>query len=193
MAAALGMTATAVRKHLDALEAAEMVMSHDRAPYGPMLADVKRRGRPARVFAITSKGREFFEQPYDEVALQAVRFIEQHLGDAGLKTFAHDRMSHVWSDVMKSEDTVTPEELAARLSDLGFSASIEAAPVEGVQLCQHNCPIAHVAGEYPQFCEAETEAISAALGVRVTRLSTIASGSQICTTHIPLSPTRRTA
>ena len=55
----------------------------------------------------------------------------------------------------------------------------------GVELCQHHCPIAHVAAEFPQLCEAETEAFSRVLGTHVQRLATIAHGDGVCTTYIP--------
>ena len=54
----------------------------------------------------------------------------------------------------------------------------------GEQLCQHHCPVAHVAAEYPQLCEAETEAFGRLLGLPVQRLATIAHGDGICTTHV---------
>jgi hypothetical protein len=52
-------------------------------------------------------------------------------------------------------------------------------------LCQHHCPIAHVAAVYPQLCEEETKAFSAVLGTHVQRLATIAHGDGVCTTFIP--------
>ena len=55
----------------------------------------------------------------------------------------------------------------------------------GEQLCQHHCPVAHVAERFPQLCEAETEVFSRLLGVHVQRLATIAHGDGVCTTHIP--------
>ena len=55
----------------------------------------------------------------------------------------------------------------------------------GEELCQHHCPIAHVASEFPQLCEAETEALSRLLGTHVQRLATIAHGDGVCTTFIP--------
>jgi predicted ArsR family transcriptional regulator len=55
-------------------------------------------------------------------------------------------------------------------------------------LCQHHCPVAHVAEQFPQICEAETAAFSRVLGVHVQRLATIAHGDGVCTTCIP-SPT----
>jgi predicted ArsR family transcriptional regulator len=54
----------------------------------------------------------------------------------------------------------------------------------GGQLCQHHCPVAHVAAEYPQLCEAETEAFGRLLGTPVQRLATIANGDGVCTTHV---------
>jgi len=52
-------------------------------------------------------------------------------------------------------------------------------------LCQHHCPIAHVAAQFPELCEAETKAFSELLGTHVQRLATIAHGDGVCTTFIP--------
>jgi hypothetical protein len=41
-----------------------------------------------------------------------------------------------------------------------------------------------VAAEFPQLCEAETEAFGRLLGTPVRRLATIAHGDGICTTHV---------
>ena len=59
----------------------------------------------------------------------------------------------------------------------------------GEQLCQHHCPVAHVAEEFPQLCEAETEVFGRVLGTHVQRLATIAHGDGVCTTCIPTSTT----
>jgi hypothetical protein len=47
--------------------------------------------------------------------------------------------------------------------------------------------VQHVAAEFPQFCDAETDAFSRLLGVHVQRLATLAHGEHVCTTFIPLS------
>ena len=63
-----------------------------------------------------------------------------------------------------------------------------------MQLCQHHCPVAHVAAEFPELCEAETRAFAELLGTHVQRLATIARGDAACTTHVPLdAPERPTA
>ena len=54
-----------------------------------------------------------------------------------------------------------------------------------VQLCQGHCPVQHVAAEFPEFCDAETEAFSELLGVHVQRLATLAQGDHVCTTFVP--------
>ena len=81
--------------------------------------------------------------------------------------------------------------LAEALSADGYAASAGPAPAiagaagaTGEQLCQHHCPVAHVAAEFPQLCEAETEAFGRLLGTPVQRLATIAHGDGICTTHV---------
>ena len=55
----------------------------------------------------------------------------------------------------------------------------------GLQLCQFHCPVAHVATEFPELCEAETRVFGALLGSHVQRLATIAHGDGVCTTHVP--------
>ena len=76
--------------------------------------------------------------------------------------------------------------LARALSADGYAAAVAGAPAAGAgeQLCQHHCPVAHVAEQYPELCEAETEAFGRLLGTPVQRLATIAHGDGICTTHV---------
>ena len=70
------------------------------------------------------------------------------------------------------------------MSEAGYAATLAPGPV-GAQLCQQHCPVAHVAHEFPQLCEAETAVIGRLVGTHVQRLATIAHGDGICTTHIP--------
>ena len=57
--------------------------------------------------------------------------------------------------------------LAQALSADGYAAST-AAGRSGAQLCQHHCPVAHVAEQFPQLCEAETEVFARLLGKHVS-------------------------
>jgi predicted ArsR family transcriptional regulator len=79
-----------------------------------------------------------------------------------------------------SGTTGTRDPAGARTAAPGVPPAV----ASGEQLCQHHCPVAHVAAEFPQLCEAETEAFARLLGTPVQRLATIAHGDGICTTHV---------
>jgi len=187
-AAALGeqlsLTPAAVRRHLDHLLADGAVEARS-----PRVA-LRGRGRPAKLFALTETGRDQFDQQYDDLAVQALRFLAETGGDEAVKAFAERRagfISEQFADVTAANPGLSPAEvLAVIFTREGYAASAKALPV-GDQLCQQHCPVSHVAHEFPQLCEAETEAISRVLGSHVQRLATIAHGDGVCTTCIPHS------
>lgn len=184
----LNLSTTAVRRHIDALVAAGFVAPIERPPFGTSSA--RGRGRPAKTYAVTSTGRDAFDQAYDDVAVGALRFISEKVGSAGVLDFARHRAGELETRYARvlAGATDQPERaarLAQALTDDGYAASSEKAPGGGAQLCQHHCPVAHVAEEFPQLCEAETEVFSRLMGTHVMRLATIAHGDGVCTTHIP--------
>jgi predicted ArsR family transcriptional regulator len=185
LAARLDLTPAAVRRHLDHLVADGVLEA--REPRAT--SETRGRGRPAKVFAITEAGRDRFDQQYDDLALEALRFLAETGGDEAVRAFADRRMSFIeerFADVLAADPQLTPAEALARVfTDEGYVASVRALPVVGEQLCQQHCPVSHVAHEFPQLCEAETAAISRVLGRHVQRLATIAHGDGVCTTCIP--------
>jgi predicted ArsR family transcriptional regulator len=186
LAERLELTPAAVRRHLDHLLEAGLVESREERVYGP-----RGRGRPAKVFVLTDIGRHDFHQAYDDLAATALRFIAESGGDEAVVEFARQRVAEV--EVRYRELlAVAPESdkaqvLAKALTADGYAASTMQAGA-GEQLCQHHCPVAHVAEQFPQLCEAETEVFSRLLGRHVQRLATIAHGDGVCTTHIPGAP-----
>jgi predicted ArsR family transcriptional regulator len=191
LAARLDLTPAAVRRHLDHLVAEDAVEARDPRPAG-----TRGRGRPAKVFAITDHGRDRFDQAYDDLAVEALRFLAETGGDEAIRAFADRRMSFIeerFADVLSAQPDLTPAEALARVfTDEGYVASVRELPVVGQQLCQQHCPVSHVAHEFPQLCEAETAAISRVLGRHVQRLATIAHGDGVCTTCLP-APRQMTA
>lgn len=189
LATELELTPAAVRRHLDALEAARFVSSHEEAPFGPRSSAPRGRGRPAKVFALTAAGRDAFDQVYDDIALGALRFMAAQPQQDLVAEYAKQRLGIAERRYAAAITGATPAERASQLADLlsedGFAARVQAAPNDAVQLCQHHCPMQHVAEEFPEFCEAEQAAFSRLLGTHTVRISTIASGAGICTTHVP--------
>ena len=183
LAERLHLTAAAVRRHLDHMMADGTIEAREPRVYG-----ARRRGRPAKAFALTEAGRDKFDQQYDDLAVQALRFLAETGGDRAVLEFARRRVAVLESDyrdIVAAQPELSPAEALARaLTQGGYAASVRQGPV-GEQLCQQHCPVSHVAHEFPQLCEAETEVIGKLLGRHVQRLATIAHGDGVCTTCIP--------
>lgn len=182
----LGLTATAVRRHLDHLVAEGAVEVREHRVYG-----ARSRGRPAKAFALTHAGREAFAQAYDTLAVSALEFLAATAGEEAVTTFARRQVAELEERYRPIVEAVPapdrPRVLATALSQDGYAATVRAAP-SGTQLCQHHCPVAHVAEQFPQLCEAEAEVFARLLGSHVQRLATIAHGDGVCTTHLPSQP-----
>ena len=187
LAAHLHLTPAAVRRHLDLLGDQGVVESREQRVHGS-----RGRGRPARVFALTESGRAQSAQPYDALAGRAPRFIGDNPGRGAVMDFARQRVAfieHEYARVAQANPELSAAEVLAKVfSAEGYAATVKSLPVVGEQLCQQHCPVSHVAHEFPQLCEAETEAISKVLGTHVQRLATIAHGDGVCTTCIPQIP-----
>jgi predicted ArsR family transcriptional regulator len=138
---------------------------------------------------MTDAGREKFEHSYDDLAVAALKFMASKNGEHLVNEFATSRADDL---IRKGEHIKTSNKsilektkaLSKLLTKEGYSASTDKLG-NGEEICQHHCPIAHVASEFPQLCEAETKAFSEILGTHVQRLATIAHGDGVCTTFIP--------
>jgi predicted ArsR family transcriptional regulator len=190
LAERLGLTQAAVRRHLDHLVSEGVVEPREKRVYG-----ARARGRPAKVFALTDCGRDAFDQAYDQLAADALRWIAQSAGgggagEAAVTAFARARVAAQAERYRREVEQAPPDDrvraLAKALSEDGYAATTRGAPSSaGEQLCQHHCPVAHIAEQFPQLCEAEAEVFSRLLGTHVQRLATIAHGDGVCTTFVP--------
>jgi predicted ArsR family transcriptional regulator len=181
LAEKLQLTPAGIRRHLDQLVADGILEERE-----PHLRSVRSRGRPSKVFIMSNRGRERFEHSYDDLAVSALKYLAATSGEHLVTGFARHRADEI---VRRSASVIQSggkpvEKLAEFLSDEGYAANTHAHGI-GVELCQHHCPIAHVAAEFPQLCEEETAAFSKILGTHVQRLATIAHGDGVCTTFIP--------
>jgi predicted ArsR family transcriptional regulator len=145
------------------------------------------------VFVLTDTARvRAGKHTYDDLAGAALRWIAEYGGPDAVAKFAADQVSALESrcevalEDAGDDPLARAEALAGALTAEGYAASASTI-ASGGQLCQHHCPVAHVAAEFPQLCEAETQAISKLVGTHVQRLATIAHCDGVCTTHIPES------
>ena len=180
----LGFTPAGIRRHLDSLVAEGLLVARE-----PHIVNGRGRGRPSKVFVMSDAGREKFEHSYDDLAVAALKFMQAQMGPEALMAFADTRAADIERTLSPIIDSQTSpaarvDALAQFLTTEGYAASV-LPRVQGEELCQHHCPIAHVASQFPQLCEAETQAFSRLLGTHVQRLATIAHGDGVCTTYIP--------
>ncbi|WP_425517974.1 helix-turn-helix transcriptional regulator [Polymorphospora rubra] len=189
LGAELGLSPAAIRRHLDALLADGDVVAREQSVRGH-----RGRGRPAKVFVLTDAARlRCGRHTYDGMATAALRWIARTGGAEAVDSFAAEQVADLEARCRTAmedagdEPLARAEALATVLTAEGYAANASTI-ASGGQLCQHHCPVAHVAAEFPQLCEAETAVISRLIGSHVQRLATIAHGDGVCTTHIPAQP-----
>jgi predicted ArsR family transcriptional regulator len=181
----LGLTPAGIRRHLTHLIEAGHIVEHEVPGHHD-----RGRGRPARAYVATPEGQKALSSAYATVAVDALDFLK---ASGGLQVFIAEQARRLEGALGAGIDPTVPlsdrvDALAAALTDRGYSASVR--PLPGgfaIQLCQGHCPVQTVAEAAPEWCEAETQALSHILGVHVQRLSTLAGGAHVCTTNIPLS------
>ena len=188
----LGISAAGVRRHLDAL-----VEDGDAEAQPAAAWQHVGRGRPAKRFRLTAAGRGKLEHTYDDLASAAIRQLREIGGDEAVRTFARRRIDTILADVQAADPDddgavqAAADRVADALSQAGYATTTTrvGGPIQGIQICQHHCPVSHVAEEFPELCEAEKQAISEVLGTHVQRLASIVHGDCACTTHVPLNLT----
>lgn len=189
----LSVTPAAVRRHLDALTKDGVVEVKRIATSGTGA------GRPSRRYVLTSRGQSTIGDDYLDIARTALHRLAEVAGPGAVEDFAEERFAAMerryqpMVDAAGDDVAARSRALAEALTNDGFVASAadvtSRVPLPGhlasVQLCQGHCPVQQLAAEFPVFCETETAVFSRLLGVDVRRLSTLAGGGHVCTTHIP--------
>ncbi len=188
----LGISAAGVRRHLDVLVDGGDAEAQPAAAWQHV-----GRGRPAKRYRLTAAGRAKLDHTYDDLASAAIRQLREIGGDEAVRSFARRRIDTILAGVAAAGSEAEVEDAAERvaqaLSGAGYATTTTrvGGPAQGIQICQHHCPVSHVAEEFPELCQAEQQAISEVLGTHVQRLATIVNGDCACTTHVPLAVTNR--
>lgn len=193
----LNLTPAAVRRHLDVLEQDGLIIVAPHKQHGAGA------GRPARRYVIAPQGHSQIGNDYLEIAKHALQVLQDQVGAEALKSFVAQRsteMEEKYRPIVEAagDDILDrAKALADAMSQDGFVASAQVMDPQigrklpkhllaSIQLCQGHCPVRDLAEDFHIFCDEETKLISDLLGVDVRRLSTMANGAHVCTTHIPL-------
>lgn len=189
LGALLGLTPAAVRRHLDTLTREGLIEVK-------LVSNAKSgAGRPARRYVVSRRGQTEIGDDYLEIATLALGEIASARGNIGVVEFAERRFAKMeakYQPVVDAAGTDVGDRskaLAAALNKDRFVATSNSlnpgTAMAAEQLCQGHCPIQELASSFPEFCDAETQVFARLIGVDVRRLSTMASGGHVCTTHVP--------
>ncbi|MGQ4808186.1 hypothetical protein NKDENANG_01553 [Candidatus Entotheonellaceae bacterium PAL068K] len=172
--AALGVTTTAVRQQLLALQADGLVLA----------ATVReKRGRPPAVYRLSDQGQALFAHGYENLASV---LLEEVLGLDESDSVRHvlHRLSARLGEQYAAQlhGTVLAErlrQLAALLEQRGITSKVE--EEEGLfVLTEYGCPYYGLAREHREICGMETEAMEQALGSEVILCHSQLDGHQGC-------------
>lgn len=188
----LGHTAAAIRRHLDKLEEEGLIEVKD------MGRKPSRAGRPARHYVVNPQGQSQWGSRNADVAVKAIERLYALGGERAVEDFARElateqeaRYTAMLEGSEKGAERI--EALARALAAdgyMGFTRDVSITAgrtsMSAKQICQAHCPLVDIAAAVPAICDAETEMFQRVLGVDVRRLSTMAAGGHVCTTHVPL-------
>lgn len=185
LASEFQLTDTAVRQHLDALQAARLVERIDGTAQG--------RGRPPASWRLTADANGAFPDRHAELTLDLLESIRTALGPAALDAVVADRSARqavsYRSAVGNGSVSLRVRRLAEQRTAEGYAAEVR---IEGndVLLVEHHCPICVAASNCQSLCRAELEVFQSALGndVDVRREQHLLSGDQRCVYRISSRP-----
>ncbi len=183
LAAELGVSEVAVRRHLQVLERDGLVRAETVRRDGP--------GRPGQQYTLTERAHRLFPDRTAELANELLDYLEDAHGRKALLGFLRWRQARQGeryaAAVGDDDDAALPtrvERLADLLSEDGFPSSVATVDVpEGattLELRQEHCAIADIAAEHPELCAYEAALFQQLLGVSVSRRETIAGGANAC-------------
>ncbi|MCB9148057.1 MAG: MarR family transcriptional regulator [Caldilineaceae bacterium] len=171
----LGVTTTAVRQHLNTLQA-EGYIERRRVSVGV--------GRPHHAYFVTDKVRELLACHCDDLALtlleevfalegvEKVNFLLERVG----KRLADRYQQSVQSVVLQER----VNELAGALSRHGVLTDVVAQEDDMIMLKTYNCPYHDLAYEHQEICNMDQNMIRQVLGSDVSLSSRIMDGDGCC-------------
>lgn len=182
LAAEFGLTDTAIRQHLEALEGAELVERVEAPSAG--------RGRPPVHWRLAPSASSLFADRHGDLSVELIASIRSALGDDALEQVVRARAARqlvTYRSALKGSASVA--ERVQRIARLRTAEGYLAEAVESgddVTLVEHHCPIRDAADSCAGLCSAELDLFQRALGtdVKVAREQHLLDGGQRCSYRV---------
>ncbi len=184
LAAEFGLTDTAIRQHLEALESAELVERSS----GPSSG----RGRPPTHWRLAASASSLFADRHADLTVELIASIRSALGDEALDRVVRTRAERqlvAYTTALEGSGSLT--EKVQRLAKLRSAEGYLAEAIESddsMALVEHHCPIQGAADSCAGLCSAELDLFQKALGpdVTVAREQHLLDGGQRCAYRVTL-------
>lgn len=178
LAGEFGLTDTALRQHLDALEETGMVTRSMTEPTG--------RGRPPVHWQLGPAAAEAFPDRHGELTVDLIESVRVTLGDKALDRVIAARSDRQTEAYTRALDGLTDigdrvRRLGEIRSDEGYLAEVRR-DGDAYFLIEHHCPIREAATACGALCGAELDVFRRALGpdVAVSRTQHVMAGDRRC-------------
>jgi predicted ArsR family transcriptional regulator len=181
LAAEFGLTDTAVRQHLEAMEPLGLVVRSVGPPSG--------RGRPPVRWSAGAASAALFPDRHGELTVELIDAIRDAFGDDGVDAVIAARTRHqrdaYRSAIGNVPVSVRVRRLASIRSAEGYLADVTE-DGDAFVLTEHHCPICDAATSCQGFCRNELELFQDVLGSEavVERTSHLLSGDTRCAYRI---------
>lgn len=183
IAAALGVTAMAVRQHLYALEDDGFV-SFATVPNDGA------RGRPPKLWRIEERSQTIFPDAHAELSVELINNIKDVFGARGLERLIEKRTEHQIAAYRAALAPATSlkekvKRLARLRTEAGYMAEAKSDGA-GFLLVENHCPVCRAAAACTGLCRQELDVFRAALGrgVSIERTDHILAGARRCAYRI---------
>lgn len=174
-----GLTPNALRRHLKALEEAEVVRYQ---------REVRGVGGPVYAYSLTASGESLFPNAYADALVAALEVLGEQTGPETVVELFRRQWVGLVGDAGPTLAALPLAERAQLLAELRSSQGYmaEAAPAaaaddaDAVLVREHNCAIRAAAERFPAICAAEQRLFEEILDADVERRAHILAGCNEC-------------
>lgn len=171
----LGISANAVRQHLAALERDHFVVRQ---------SEPSTRGRPQYLYTLSSTGKEAFPRRYRELSESLITELASLL-DGPEFLQAMRRMGRRAAVQMSPQKTLSIDEAAHLMQQIGYSASHREDTHGGEEIVAMNCVFHQLAEQHPAVCEFDLAFMQAATGQTPEHRECMLRDGSCCRFHFP--------
>ncbi len=175
LAAKLGISTVAVRRHLDGLRSDHLV-HYEEVQRG--------MGRPNFVYTLADKAAEIFPRDYQGLAQDMLHIIKFTYGDEAVDLIFQERTKKIYEIYKRHVKGETLQERVIQLVELrradGYMADWQGLEDGGYILSERNCPIHHVAQDCGQACQEDLTLFSQLLDADIVRTDHLLQGDHTC-------------